>query len=190
MTRSKSNTSSSENQDPSPTNSQSNSYSTSSDSVEEKTRLSKLFDAVVPESVKRAIHQSVDQLQDETLKETLAADILRKAFEKGSEVKDQTEGSVRRLIQSVPSDVMAHLFHKLDEYKEDGLLMVQNEMRRFLDQVDLQKEVAHLLSQFTIEVTTEIRFVPQSEGKGKGIKPKIKTKTRMNRTKSQEDKST
>ena len=144
--------------------------------LEEKTRLSKLFDAVVPDSVKRAIHQSVDQLQDETLKETLAADILRKAFEKGSEVKDQTEDSVRRLIQSVPSDVMDRLFHKLDEYKDDGLVMVQKEMRRFLDQVDLQKEVTHLLSQFTIEVTTQIRFVPQSEGQG--IKPKVKTKKR------------
>ena len=52
-------------------------------------------------------------------------------------------------------------------------------MRRFLDRVDVQKEVAQLLSQFTIEVTTQIRFVPHSEGKG--IKPKIKTKTRMSR---------
>ena len=188
MTHSKSNPSSSETQDTSQMNSQNSSSSTSSDSLEEKTRLSKLFDAVVPDSVKRAIHQSVDQLQDETLKETLAADILRKAFEKGSEVKDQTEGSVRRLIQSVPSDVMDRLFHKLDEYKEDGLIMVQNEMRRFLDQVDLQKELAQLLSQFTIEVTTEIRFVPQSEGKG--IKPKVKTKTRMSRSKSKNDKNT
>jgi hypothetical protein len=167
------------------TESYSSTSSSSSDSLEEKTRLSKLFNAVVPDSVKRAIHQSVDQLQDETLKETLAADILRKAFEKGSEVKDQTEGSVRRLMQSVPNDVMDRLFHKLDEYKEEGLGMVQGEMRRFLDQVDIQKEVTHLLSQFTIEVTTQIRFVPQSEGQG--IKPKIKTKTRMSRTSSEEE---
>ena len=170
MTHSKSDSSSSSSPSPDP--------HSSSDPLE-KTRLSKLFDAVVPESVKRAIHQSVDQLQDETLKETLAADILRKAFEKGTEVKDHTEGSVRRLIQSVPSDVMDRLFHKLDEYKEDGFELVQQEMRRFLDRVDVQKEVAQLLSQFTIEVTTQIRFVPHSEGKG--IKPKIKTKTRMSR---------
>ena len=155
--------------------------SSSSSAPSSSSPLRTLFRSVVPEGVKRAINQGVDSLSEEGLRETLALDLLRRAMDKGTEVVDQTEGSVRRVIQHLPSEAVDRLIGKLDDYKDEGVEMVRGELRRFLDRVDIQREIQSILSQFSVEVKTEIRFVPHDETP-LGMKPEVKTQAKVKRT--------
>jgi hypothetical protein len=155
--------------------------SSSSSGPSSTSSLRTLLKSVVPEGVKRAINQGVDSLSEEGLRDTLALDILRRAMDKGTEVVDHTEGSVRRVIQHLPSEAVDRIIGKLDDYKDEGVEMVRGELRRFLDRVDIQREIQSILSQFSVEVKTEISFVPHDEAT-LGMKPEVKTQAKVKRT--------
>ena len=169
--------------------SSSNSYYTQSHHNEEQSRrvssFKDLLGSVMPESVKRVISAGSEGWNEEKLKDTLASEIVKKALEKSSGVVDQTEG-LRKAIQHVPQELIDRVLLKLDDFKEEGTDMLRYELRRFLDKIDIQKEVQKVLTQFSIEVTTHIRFVPQSD-EALGVKPKIETQTKIKKTQATED---
>jgi len=49
--------------------------------------------------------------------------------------------------------------------KEDILRVAANEMKSWLDRLDLQNDLVQVLSKMTIELRTEIRFRKNDEGK-------------------------
>jgi hypothetical protein len=159
---------------------------TESESSRKSSSFKDLLGSVMPESVKRVISSGVEGWNDETLKEKLASEVVRKALEKSGEVVDHTEGSLRKLIQHAPQELIDRVLVKLDDYKEEGSELVRNELRRFLDRIDIQKEVRNILTQFSIEITTQIRFVAHQDD-GLGIKPSIETKTKVKRQTHDED---
>ena len=125
----------------------------------------RLLDSLLPSLVKRAIAQGVDVLADETLREKVVNEVVRKAVTKGSEVVDVTEESLRRLVSELPAskEVADRIIGRADEYKGELFRLLQGELKTFLDRLDLGQELQKALSSMTLEMKTEIRFVPRSE---------------------------
>lgn len=110
------------------------------------------------------------------------SELIRKTLEqgvhKGAEVYDQTE-DLRRSLQISKSELLEKVSHKVDSYKAEGVEIARAELRRFLDRIDLNQELQSLLSQFSVEVKTEIRFAPSEDGSG--VKPIVKTSAQVKR---------
>ena len=143
------------------------------------------LEALVPNLVRKAISQGVDVLTDEKLRETVVAEAVRGAISRGSEVVDTTEDSVRKLIGefSLPKDVADRILGKFDDYKADVLGLIKDEIHDFLGRVDLGNELQKALTSLSLEISTEIRFIPNEKGvAGKtSVKPQVKTSTRVKR---------
>ena len=110
------------------------------------------------------------------------SDLIKRTLEqgvnKGVEVLDQTE-ELRRSLPINPSELVERVSHKVDSYKAEGIEIARAELRRFLDRIDLNQELQALLSQFSVEVKTEIRFAPSEDGSG--VKPIVKTSAQVKR---------
>lgn len=145
-----------------------------------------LMDSLVPKMVKRVIVQGMEALGDEKISETVVADVVRKAISKGNEVVDVTEDSVRRLVGELPvaKEVADRLASRLDDYRSDLVRVITDEMRGFFDRIDLGTEIQKALTSMSLEISTEIRFVPVegSNENQKNVEPKVKSKTRVKRS--------
>jgi hypothetical protein len=109
-------------------------------------------------------------------------ELLRKTLEqgvsRGVEVLDQTE-ELRRSLQVSRAELVERVSLKMDGYKAEGVELARAELRRLLDRIDLNHELQALLSQFSVVVTTEIRFAPTDDGSG--VKPVVKTSAQVKR---------
>ncbi|MCB9522291.1 MAG: hypothetical protein H6702_02795 [Myxococcales bacterium] len=141
-----------------------------------------LLDSIMPDLVKRALAQGVEAVNEEKLKETLVAELLRKAVTKGGEVVDHTEDSFRRMIADLPlpKEVVERLSSRADEYKAELLRLVKDELHEFLARIDLGHELQKMLTSLSFEITTEVRFIPND--KGVGARPDVKAKARVKRS--------
>ncbi len=142
------------------------------------------FDALIPGLVRRVISQGAEVLSDEKIRETLVSEVVRKAIDKGHEVVDQTEGSVRRIVGELPvaKDAADRLANRLDDYRSELYRIVGEETRNFLDKVDLGHELQRALTSLSLEISTEIRFIPNDKNE---IKPDVKHKTKVKRAGSE-----
>lgn len=139
------------------------------------------IDSIMPEIVRRVIAQGSDALNKEELKDTVVAELFRKAVNKGGEVASSTEESVRKLLGDLPlpNEVVERVVERLDDYKVDLMRLVKEEVRAFLDRIDIGHELQKMLTSLSFEITTEIRFIPND----KGIRPDVKAGARVKRTK-------
>ena len=130
--------------------------------------------------VRRVIAQGTEALNKEEIKDTVVAELFRKAVTKGGEVANHTEESVRRLLGDLPlpNEVVERIIERLDDYKVDAMRMVKDEVRDFLDRIDLGHELQKMLTSLSFEISTEIRFIPNE----KGIRPDVKAGARIKRT--------
>ncbi|MBU0550433.1 hypothetical protein KKF91_18615 [Myxococcota bacterium] len=121
-------------------------------------------------------------LSDDKLKETLVADVVRRAIARGGEVVDHTGDSLKELIADlpVPTEVVERLSGRLDEYKAEALRVLKEELHDFLTQIELGAELQKMLSSFSLEITTQIRFVPNE----KRPRTQVISKTRVKRAPS------
>ena len=84
----------------------------------------------------------------------------------GSGVERLSEGpeNLRNLVADLhlPKDLATSLGSQWDELKKELLERVSTELRRCLDSNRLGDELARALTNLTLEVKTELRFVPNS----------------------------
>ena len=133
--------------------------------------------------VRKVIAQGSEALNKEEIKDTVVAELFRKAVTKGGEVANSTEESVRRLLGDLPlpNEVVERIVERLDDYKVDAMRMVKDEVRSFLDRIDIGYELQKMLTSLSFEISTEIRFIPNE----KGIRPDVKAGARIKRTRSE-----
>lgn len=138
------------------------------------------LDSIMPEIVRRVLAQGSEALNKEEIKDTVVAELFRKAVNKGGEVASSTEESVRRLLADLPlpNEVVERIVDRFDDYKADLLRLVKEEVRAFLDRIDIGHELQRMLTSLSFEITTEIRFIPNE----KGIRPDVKAGARVKRT--------
>ncbi|MEZ4400272.1 MAG: hypothetical protein R3B06_09650 [Kofleriaceae bacterium] len=113
--------------------------------------------------------------------ETLVPDLVRRTFTAGMGAVFSTEDSLRRLTKdlNVPA-VAGYLGDAADSTKEKVVEVVGREVREFLSHVNLSDEIAKLLTTLSLEVKTEIRFIPNSE-RFSGVEPDVKAAVRVKR---------
>jgi len=150
---------------------------------DEPRRRSRL-ESLIPDVLKKALAQGAGALNDEKLRETLVAEVVRKAIHVGNEVVDTTEEQVRKILNDVtipplPKDVGDRVTHKLDEFKGEMFRIVKQEVHEFLEKVDLGAEMQKLLTSLSFEIVTEIRFIPNEKGVQPGVKPDVKANVRL-----------
>ncbi len=153
------------------------------DADDEPRRRSRL-ETLIPDILKKALAQGAGAFADDKVRETLVAEVLRKAIHVGNEVVDSTEEQVRKLLNDVPipKEVGDRVTHKLDEFKGEMFRIVKQEVHEFLEKIDLGTEMQKLLTSVSFEIVTEIRFIPNEKGVGQGpLKPEVKAGVRMKR---------
>ena len=132
--------------------------------------------------VRKAISQGVGAISDDKAREAIVNEVLKRARQTGNLVVDTTEDSVRRLVSDLPlpKEVVDRLIGRLDEYKADILEVVKGEVHEFLARIDLGHELQKALTSLSLEISTEIRFIPNEKGVGK-VKADVKNRTRVKR---------
>jgi hypothetical protein len=146
---------------------------------DEPRRRSRL-EALIPDLLKKALAQGAGALTDEKVRETLVADVVRKAISMGSDVVEGTEGQVRKILNDVPipKEVGDRVTGKIDEFKGEMFRIVKQEVHEFLEKVDIGAELQRVLTSLSFEIVTEIRFIPNEKGAG-GVRPDVKSGVRV-----------
>ncbi len=72
---------------------------------------------------------------------------------------------VDRGLSDLVKRAMSAGIEKASRSKDDLVRVATNEMRSWLDRLDLQNELTKALSKMVVEVKAEIRFRPRADGK-------------------------
>lgn len=107
--------------------------------------------------------------------EQLIPDLVRRTIFGGLGAVFTTEEAIRKLAGDVtlPKDVVSFLLQQATNSKDEVLRVVGNEVRRFLESANLAAEMQKMLTQLSLEVKTEVRFIPNDAG---GVRPDLKQK--------------
>jgi hypothetical protein len=107
--------------------------------------------------------------------EGLVPDLVKRTFYAGLGAVFTTEEGIRKIASefSLPKDVVSYLVSSANSTKDELFKVVARELRQALENLNLPQEIAKLLTTLSIEIKTELRFIPNDEAIG-GIKPQIK----------------
>jgi hypothetical protein len=72
---------------------------------------------------------------------------------------------VDRGLSDLVKRAMSAGLEKASRSKDDLVRVATNEMRAWLDRLDLQSEIGKALTKMVVEVKAEIRFRPRADGK-------------------------
>lgn len=111
--------------------------------------------------------------------EQLLPDVVRRAISAGSTAILSPEETIRRLVSefNLPREVATYLLVQASSSKDEVLRIVGQEVRRFLETVNLSGELQKLLTSLSFEIKTEIRFIPNDAA----VKPDVKNKVTVKR---------
>jgi hypothetical protein len=118
------------------------------------------LETLIPSLVKKMISQGVEVLSDEKLREKVVSEVVRRAIDKGGEVVDVTEESIRRVLGELQTgrELTDKVLGRLDEMKVEASRAVGEEISKFLSQVEVSNEVKKVLNGMVLDVRTEVRF--------------------------------
>lgn len=110
--------------------------------------------------------------------ERIVPDLIKKLVEAGVEKLADGPESFKHLLAELklPKESIAVITSQLDEVRRDVTNALAREVREFLERASLADEMTKLLSGLTLEVKTQIRFVPNDEGK---LRPKSEVRTKV-----------
>lgn len=111
-------------------------------------------------------------------------DIFKKVVNTGISAAFMTEDTVKNLIQDLPlpKEMAQGLLANAKQTKEEFVGSVKNELKSYLDKIDISKEVDRVLEKYDIEVNAKVKFTP------KEVSPITETRTKT-KTKSKSSKS-
>ena len=114
--------------------------------------------------------------------EQFIPDIVRRTILGGIGAVFTSEEAIRKLAGEVtlPKDVVSFLLQSANNSKDEVLRVVAKEVRSFLESANLSHELAKLLTQLSLELKTEVRFIPNDEAVG-GVKPDMKRSMTLKR---------
>jgi len=97
------------------------------------------------------------------------SDLFRKALERGLEAGlasfNKADDTLRHAASEAkaPREIASVVFSQVDELKNSALKVVAGEIRRFLQQLEVSKELRNVLSDMTLRVNAEISFSPKDK---------------------------
>lgn len=99
----------------------------------------------------------------------------------GAEAGGGGEGLRARLAErKLPREVINFILGQVDNTKREFLRIASNEVRLFLESVDLGGELAKILTTLSFEVRMEVRFIPNEHA----LKPSARGRMRLKRNRT------
>jgi len=91
-----------------------------------------------------------------------------------------TETDLRQMVKeaslsSMPKDVSGLVVGQLDNAREEFFKILAREIQQFLESLNLTQELQKVLTSLSLEVRTEIRFIPNDKAV---VKPSVKNRVR------------
>ena len=112
--------------------------------------------------------------------ESLVPELVKKTFAAGMGAVFSTEEGIRKLARENIPEVAGYLASGADSAKDKVFEVIARETREFLANLNLTEEVAKILTTLSLEIKTEIRFIPNSE-RITGAEPDVKASVRVKR---------
>lgn len=115
--------------------------------------------------------------RERTRRDRMVPDLLRKFLEAGVEKLSDGPESLRQALSELrlPKEAIQLLVSQLEDAKKDVTRVLAREVRDFLERASLADELTKLLSGLTLEIKTQIRFVP-NDGPSGGMRPRVQAK--------------
>ena len=87
-------------------------------------------------------------------------DLFKKVVNTGISAAFMTEDTVKNLIQDLPlpKEMAQGLLANAKQTKEEFVGSVKNELKNYLDKIDLTKEIDRVLDTYDVEVNAKIKF--------------------------------
>jgi hypothetical protein len=115
--------------------------------------------------------------------ERVIRDAIRRLVETGLEKIIEGPESLRNFVAEIklPKEIAGYIFSQIDETKNGLYRVVAKEMRGFLQQNDLGEELARALSHLSVEINTQIRFLPSDDqaGRSKLGQPEVRASVQV-----------
>lgn len=113
-------------------------------------------------------------------------DILRRAIRSGVRTVREGEEKIRDIATAIATNEKVEaVTTTISQVREDLVGVAGRELRRYLDRLNLTDEIVKVLTAISLEVKTEIRFIPNDK---KLVKPNIKSEFSVNRTRKKDAK--
>jgi hypothetical protein len=132
-----------------------------------------------------------DKLNDkltETIRarlEHLVPELVKKTFAAGMGAVFQTEEGIRRIARENLPDVVGYAANATSDAKDKVWEIIALQTREFLSNLNLTEEIAKILTTLSLEIKTEVRFIPNSE-RLIGSEPDVKASVRLKRNSDKE----
>jgi hypothetical protein len=98
-------------------------------------------------------------------KENKFGDIFKKVVTTGLSAAFMTEDAIKNALGdlSVPKELLNSVLQHAKSAKGDFIQSVKNEMKEYLNRIDLSKEVDRILNKYDLEVSAQIKFRPKNK---------------------------
>ena len=95
-------------------------------------------------------------------------DILKKVLTTGVTAAFMTEESVRALLKDVPlpKDIVGGLVENAKNTKTEFVAGVKNELKNYLDKIDLSKEIDKIAEKYDFQINATISLKKKKKAKG------------------------
>lgn len=113
--------------------------------------------------------------------EGMVPDIVKKAMVSGLGAIFMTEETIRTTLSDMPKEAVNFLVNQADQTKEQLLNLIAHEVREFLESADLSEELAKVLARLTLDIRTQIRFVPSEGTEGLALRPDLEYDVQVSR---------
>ena len=107
-------------------------------------------------------------MSDDREKDGKVEGILKKVLSTGVTAAFITEESVRSLLKDVPlpKDIVGGLVENAKNTKTEFISGVKNELKSYLDKIDISKEIDKILDKYDFEVKATISLKRKKKAKG------------------------
>ena len=107
-------------------------------------------------------------MDDKSDKDGKLGDLLKKVLTTGVTAAFMTEETVRALLKDapLPKDIVGGLVENAKNTKTEFVAGVKNELKTYLDKIDLTKEIDKILAKYDFEIkaTISVKKKPKPEG--------------------------
>ena len=113
-------------------------------------------------------------------------DLIRKAISTGVRGVLKSEENIRNIAGEILNNetlgnVTGSVGSTLNTVREEMVRVFGQEVVKYLDRLNLDEEIVKALTAISLELKTEIRFIPNEE---RLVTPDVKTKTRVKKARS------
>lgn len=107
-------------------------------------------------------------MEDNRDKDGKIGDLLKKVLTTGVTAAFMTEESVRALLKDVPlpKDIVGGLVENAKNTKTEFVTGVKNELKSYLDKIDLSKEIDKIVEKYDFEIKATISLKKKKKGNG------------------------